>query len=199
MEHQLSEWLGHFGYLGIFLALVGGIVGLPIPDELLMTFVGYTIATGRMEYMPALLCALFGSISGMTVNYVLGRKLGLPFLLKFGPKFGIRRKKIRYTQRLFYKFGAFLLFIGYFIPGARHLTPYLAGMARLPFRRFALYAYSGGLFWVFTFITLGWKMGKKWTVFEYYMGHYKPYLLLLGSLLILLVFVYFKFLRRASP
>ncbi|CEH29066.1 alkaline phosphatase [Aneurinibacillus migulanus] len=198
MEQQLGEWLGHYGYIGIILALVGGIVGLPIPDEILMTFVGYNIFRGRMEYALALGCASFGSMAGVTVNYLLGRKLGLPFLRKFGPKFGINGKKIAYTRRLFRKFDAFLLFIGYFIPGARHLTPYLAGISKLRFYKFALYAYPGGLFWSFTFITLGWKLGERWSVFEHRMVEYKPYVLLFIACVILLIFLYVKFMRKPS-
>ena len=35
------EWVARYGYAGIFLALVLGIVGLPIPDETLLVFCGY--------------------------------------------------------------------------------------------------------------------------------------------------------------
>ncbi|MFT9847040.1 DedA family protein [Aneurinibacillus sp. REN35] len=198
MEQQLSELLGHYGYIGIVVAMIGGIVGLPIPDEILMMFVGYTVAKGSMKYGLAFSCACFGSMVGMTINYTLGRRLGLPFLRKFGPKFGITKRKIRYTQRLFRRFGAFLLVIGYFIPGARHLTPYLAGMSRLSFRKFALYAYPGGLFWVFIFITLGWKLGAKWTIVEYYLHHYKPHILTAALCLIVLIVVLIKVRRRAN-
>ena len=32
----VSAWVGQYGYFGIFSALVLGIVGVPIPDELLL-------------------------------------------------------------------------------------------------------------------------------------------------------------------
>ena len=35
MGHQLDYLLEHFGYIEIIIALIGGIIGLPIPDEVL--------------------------------------------------------------------------------------------------------------------------------------------------------------------
>ena len=51
--------------------------------------------------------------------------------------------------------GKWALIIGYFIPGVRHLTGYVAGGLRLPWRYFALFAYSGALLWVSLFIGAG--------------------------------------------
>lgn len=41
--HHLNHLIEHYGYIGIMIALVGGIIGLPIPDETLLTFVGYNV------------------------------------------------------------------------------------------------------------------------------------------------------------
>ncbi|PGM86850.1 alkaline phosphatase, partial [Bacillus thuringiensis] len=49
MEQQIGELLIQYGYFGILIALVGGIVGLPIPDEFLLTFVGYNVSKGTMS------------------------------------------------------------------------------------------------------------------------------------------------------
>ena len=40
MESVLS-WVSSYGYVAIFLSMVLGIVGLPIPDETLLVFSGY--------------------------------------------------------------------------------------------------------------------------------------------------------------
>jgi membrane protein DedA with SNARE-associated domain len=51
--------------------------------------------------------------------------------------------------------------IGYFIPGVRHFTGFSSGMATLPFHHFALFAYSGALLWVTSFLTIGYFFGHK--------------------------------------
>jgi membrane protein DedA with SNARE-associated domain len=43
MEQQVLAWLTQYGYLALFSLLVLGIVGLPVPDETLLTFTGYLI------------------------------------------------------------------------------------------------------------------------------------------------------------
>jgi len=162
MEQTLMEWLLEYGYIGIFLFLVFGIVGLPLPDEIMMTFVGYLSSVGRLNLYLAFASALTGSLCGITVSYFLGWRLGYPFLKKYGPKFFITRRRLRITQFLFRKYGNWVLFFGYFIPGVRHVTAYLAGISNLPWPRFGLYAYTGGLFWCFTFIGLGYQVGANW-------------------------------------
>ncbi|MCU5276561.1 DedA family protein [Bacillus cereus] len=172
MEQQLGELIIQYGYLGILIALVGGIVGLPIPDEFLLTFIGYNASKGTMSGVFVFLSGVSGAILGITLSYILGLKLGLPILNKYGSKIHINEKQIEKTHFLFEKYGPFLLIIGYFIPGVRHLTAYFAGMSNLTFWRFCLYAYSGAFIWVSTFIGIGWKLRDKWSFVEYSLHHY---------------------------
>ncbi|MBA4493199.1 DedA family protein [Paenactinomyces guangxiensis] len=167
MEQSLIDLLQEYGYLGIFLFLVLGIVGLPLPDEIMMTFIGYLTSIGQLNLALTYLSALAGSACGITISYMLGTKLGYPFLRKYGNKIFITRRRLRITQVLFRKYGNWLLFVGYFIPGVRHVTAYLAGISKLPYSRFSLFAYSGAMVWCATFIGLGHILGANWeTVFE---------------------------------
>ncbi|WP_413309771.1 DedA family protein [Bacillus sp. 1P10SD] len=193
MVQSLNHLIGHYGYFGIIIALIGGIVGLPIPDEVLLTFVGYNVFQEKMSYFPSLLCAFIGAFGGITLSYLLGIKLGLPFLQRFGPKFHITEERVNKTRKLFIKFGPFLLIIGYFIPGVRHVTAYLAGINNYSYKKFALFAYSGAMTWCFTFITLGKALGDNWVHVGAYLSRYSLYVLfvlLLGAIL------FFTFRRK---
>ncbi|MFJ5716118.1 DedA family protein [Neobacillus sp. NPDC093127] len=192
MQH-LNHLIEHYGYFGIIIALVGGIIGLPIPDEVLLTYVGYNVFEGKMSYLPSLLSAFAGACGGISLSYFLGVKLGLPFLIKFGPKLHITEEKVSRTRKLFLKFGPFLLFVGYFIPGVRHITAYLAGINGYSYRRFALYAYSGAVTWCFSFITLGKVLGKNWVLVGTYLSKYSIYFIL-GFLLS--CFIFYTFWRK---
>lgn len=79
MEHHLNWFIIHFGYAGIFLALALGIVGLPIPDEILLTYIGYNVFQGSLHFLLSLLSACAGASISITVSYFIGNKLGLPF------------------------------------------------------------------------------------------------------------------------
>ncbi|SFS81601.1 membrane protein DedA, SNARE-associated domain [Marininema halotolerans] len=158
----MLELLSQYGYWGIFFFLVLGIVGLPLPDEIMMTFIGYLASTGQLELVLTFVSALAGSICGITISYLLGGRLGYPFLRRYGNKMFINRRRLRMTQFLFRKYGNWVLFFGYFIPGVRHITAYVAGISHMPWTRFAAYAYAGGLFWCSTFIGLGYLVGANW-------------------------------------
>ncbi|MEH6976099.1 DedA family protein, partial [Bacillus pseudomycoides] len=96
---------------------------------------------------------------GMTIQYFLGNKLGMPFVQKYGKYVFLTQRKIDLTRMWFDKYGYFLIFIGFFIPGVRHFTGYFAGIINLPFRRFAITIYSGALFWVSFFLIGGYWLG----------------------------------------
>lgn len=40
MAHHVQSLIEHYGYFGIIVILIGGIVGLPLPDEVFLTYVG---------------------------------------------------------------------------------------------------------------------------------------------------------------
>ncbi|MGF9964631.1 MULTISPECIES: DedA family protein [Bacillus] len=192
MEQNIGELIAHYGYYGIIIALAGGIVGLPIPDEFLLTFVGYNISRGYMSGTEAFISSMTGAILGITLSYMLGLKLGLPVLKKYGSKVGIKEAQIERTHILFGKYGLFLLMIGYFLPGVRQLTAYFAGMSNLKWGKFCLYAYSGALIWVSVFIGLGWKLGEKWRDVEYNLHRYGFWISIISIVIALLVYTYVK-------
>lgn len=192
MEHHLNWFIIHFGYAGIFLALALGIVGLPIPDEILLTYIGYNVFQGSLHFLLSLLSACAGASTGITVSYFIGNKLGLPFLRKVGPKLHITDKRIERTNGLFQTFGPYLLLVGYFIPGVRHLTAYMAGMSGMEFRRFAPFAYCGAFIWSTTFLLLGFGLGEKWYLVKAYIHRYGLYVFSLLALIVITVLVISK-------
>lgn len=156
-------WISNYGYYGITVLLALGIVGLPIPDETLLTFAGYLIFRGRLQALPTLAAALAGSISGITISYVLGRTTGYPLLHKYGRYVRVTQKELDRVHDFYHRVGGLSLTFGYYIAGVRHLTAYVAGASKLEYRVFAAFAYSGALVWASTFIFLGYTLGERWT------------------------------------
>ena len=172
MEQHVLTWISQYGYLAIFLLLVMGIVGLPVPDETLLTFTGYLVFKGRMSLPLAYAAALAGSLCGITISYALGRTFGIKLIHRYGRYVRITAARINKAHAWFARVGHWGLTFGYFVPGVRHLTAYAAGMSAVEGPQFALFAYSGGCLWVATFLALGYFLGERWQVVERDIEHY---------------------------
>jgi membrane protein DedA with SNARE-associated domain len=162
VEQQVLAWIAQYGYLAIFFLLVFGVIGLPIPDETLLTFSGYLIYKGNFSAPPAFAAALAGSATGITISYVLGRSFGLALLHRYGKYLHLTPERLNRAHAWFERIGHWALTLGYFIPGVRHLTAYAAGMAEVRPHQFAIFAYTGSILWVSTFLSLGYFLGERW-------------------------------------
>src|SRR5215472_8578513 len=180
MEHQIEAWISQYGYFAIFALLVLGIVGLPVPDETLLTLTGYLVFRGQLRLPFAFLAALFGSASGITISYVLGRTFGLKLIHRYGKYFRIKQEHVDKAHAWFEKRGHWSLTFGYFIPGVRHFTAYAAGMSDLEPPPFMLFAYSGAALWASTFIGLGYFLGERWEAVERHIRSYMLWLTIAG-------------------
>ncbi len=172
MEQQVLAWITQYGYLAIFLLLVFGIVGLPVPDETLLTFSGYLIYRGNLSAPLAFATALAGSMSGITISYSLGRSFGHALLVRYGRYLHLTPERIERAHGWFSRIGHWALTFGYFVPGVRHLTAYAAGMSEVEPRQFALFAYSGSVLWVLSFLSLGYFLGERWQDVQRHVDQY---------------------------
>src|SRR5215475_5695739 len=172
MEQQLLSWISQYGYFAIFALLVLGIVGLPVPDETLLTLTGILVFRGQLRAHFAFLAALCGSASGITISYILGRTFGLKLIHRYGKYLHIHEDHLQKAHAFFDRAGHWGLTFGYFVPGVRHFTAYAAGMSNMDYRHFALFAYAGSILWVSTFLSLGYFLGDRWKAVEENIHHY---------------------------
>src|SRR5436190_21366756 len=110
-DHVVSLWIIRYSYPAIFCLLVGGIIGIPIPDQLVLLISGYCVLTHVLSLTPTLMAAILGSVCGITVSYSIGRGLGAYLsTTRFG------KKRLEDGQRLLDRFGHWALILGFFIP-----------------------------------------------------------------------------------
>jgi membrane protein DedA with SNARE-associated domain len=171
MEQHFLEWLVHYGAAALFAAQVLGIFGLPIPDEFLLTLAGALVKKGDLSLVLVVLAAIGGSGSGITLSYVLGRTMGVIGLRRV---LHVHQESLKRAERLFERFGGWLLGFGYFIPGVRHFTAILAGSTQLDFKSFAKFAYPGAILWSIVFLCLGYYAGDEWRPMLYELRTWLP-------------------------
>ncbi|MGR6342056.1 VTT domain-containing protein [Priestia megaterium] len=186
----ITSYINQYGYIVLFLALMLELLALPLPGELLMGYAGVLAFQGHLSWIGCILAAGMGSVIGMTIAYGVGYKLGTPFFNKYGKTFHMGPERIERMSKWFSRHGNKLLIIAYFLPVIRHITGYFSGMTRLPFRTYALYAYSGSFLWVTTFITLGKLLGPQWDQFHNSIKKYFIIGMIVAVILFVAIYIY---------
>jgi membrane protein DedA with SNARE-associated domain len=156
---QLTLWLIQYGSFILFIMLSLGILALPIPEETLMVIAGVLMHKSKLNIPLTILFSYAGTITGITMSYFLGRTAGSFLVKKYGKWIGITEQKLAKAHHWFTRLGKWLLCVGYFIPGIRHLTGFSAGTTYMQFSQFALFAYTGAILWVSIFLSLGYFLG----------------------------------------
>ncbi|MED1507412.1 MULTISPECIES: DedA family protein [Bacillus] len=157
----IHELFQQYGYYVVLVGLLLEYIALPFPGEPTLAYAGFLSHQGDLSLPILIILSFIGTSLGMTFQYFLGNKLGMPFIQKYGKYVFLTERKINLTKMWFETYGYFLIFIAFFIPGVRHFTGYFAGIINLPFRRFAMTIYSGALFWVSFFLIGGYWLGEN--------------------------------------
>ncbi len=155
---SLGNGLGPWSY-----ALVGGLafletsafVGLVAPGELAVVLGGVLAGRGQME-----LSVLFGvvwaaAVAGDGCGFVLGRRLGRPFLTRHGARVGATPERLEQVERFFARHGAKAIVVGRFVGVVRAMGPFTAGASGMRPGRFVAADVVGAGLWAGTFTGLG--------------------------------------------
>jgi membrane protein DedA with SNARE-associated domain len=165
MEQLVASWLTHYGAPALFVLLMLGIFGVPVPDETLLVFAGLLVSRGQLRPVPVAVAAVSGAVVGITVSFVLGRCAGLTLLARYGAAVHVSAAMIARIEQWFGRVGKWLLTVGYFLPGVRHVTALVAGASGLSTWTFAAFAYAGALVWISCFLLIGYTVGDEWQRF----------------------------------
>src|SRR3989442_6593257 len=73
---DINQLITDWGYAGIFLVVILGNIGLPVPEETVLAAAGYLAWSGRLQLLPVLIVALVSAVAGDSFGYWLGSRDG---------------------------------------------------------------------------------------------------------------------------
>jgi undecaprenyl-diphosphatase len=170
---KLIASLGTWGYAVLFLGAAlesAAFIGLFVPGESLVLIAGFFANRHVLALHVAIPVIVAGAIIGDNIGYELGRRLGRPWLIKHGRRFGLRHTRLEKAEAFFKRHGGKAVFLGRFIGFARALVPFLAGSSRMPYRQFLPYNAAGAVIWGVGFTLLGYALGASWQIAEKWIG-----------------------------
>jgi membrane protein DedA with SNARE-associated domain len=144
----IADLIAHYGYLAIFVIITLESAGLPLPGEtVLLTSAAYAGSTGNINIAVVVAIAATAAILGDNAGYWVGRRWGLPLLLRKGHLIGLDHGRLKLGQYLFRRHGGKIVFFGRFTAMLRAYAAVLAGVNKLDARRFFAFNALGGVAW----------------------------------------------------
>lgn len=191
----LGPWLYVALFLSIFLE-TGLVVTLFLPADSLLFAVGAMSAREgspiRLEQVTLLLWA--AAVLGYTANYAAGTWAG-PKVFSREDTGLLNKKHLVRAIRFYDKYGGKTIILARFVPVVRTFAPFVAGIGRMSYPRFALYNVVGGGLWIFSLLLAGHLFGERAGAQQHF--HYFIWVVIVLSVL-LTAFEYLKEHRKAG-
>lgn len=181
--------------MGIFLLMTLESACMPIPSEIVMPFSGFAVQRGDLNFVMVGLAGSIGCLAGSVLSYVVGYYGGRPLLEKYGRYVLITKDKIALADRWFKKYGGKTVFIARLLPIIRTFISLPAGVARMDFKKFAIYSFVGSLPWCYVLAYAGIILGENWEALEGY-WIYLDILTVLGIIAFGAYAVYEMFIKK---
>jgi membrane-associated protein len=163
---DVSDTLGAWTYVlvgGLAFLETGAFVGLVIPGETAVVLGGVVAASGDVQLAAVLLVVWLAAAAGDFVSYLLGRRLGRPFLVRRGPSLGVSAERLTRVEGFFGRHGPKAILIGRFVGIVRAVAPFLVGASRLRVRAFLPWSLLGTAAWAATFTLVGYIFHRSFS------------------------------------
>ena len=170
---DLAKALGKWTYalVGVMaFAETGAFIGFVAPGEFTVILGGVIAGQGTINIFVLMAIVWACTLTGDTVSFFLGRRLGRGFLEKHGPKFRLTPERLAAVEQHFQKRGGSTVLVGRFIGFVRPIAPFLAGASKLPYRRFIPYSIVGTGLWGPGFCLLGYVFWQSFDQVTKYAG-----------------------------
>jgi membrane-associated protein len=160
--HTVIQTYGVWTYLLLFLIIFceTGLVITPIlPGDSLLFAAGTFAASGALDlgWLLGLLSA--AAILGDAVNYTIGHFMGPKVFTQTDGRF-LKKEYLDRTHQFYEKYGGKTIIIARFVPIVRTFAPFVAGVGRMTYARFASYNILGGLLWITVCTVAGYLFGN---------------------------------------
>jgi len=167
LTHSILDFLRNavvqYGYWAVGAALLAENAGIPVPGEtilLLACFLTYSEQNLRLPWI--ILVGTIAATLGDNLGFAAGYYGGRPLLARYQTFFKIQNRTLERGEDLFARYGAVTVFFARFVFGLRIIAGPLAGVLRMPWRKFMVFNFLGAALWVSVIAGAGYLFGQHW-------------------------------------
>jgi len=135
---DLDQLIGHWGYPAIFLIVLAGTAGLPVPEESVLAAGGYLAWRGVLRLPLVIALGVVSAAAGDNLGYWIGRRYGRGVIERYGRHVFITAERLDHAQRFVARHGPSAVFVARFLPGLRAWVGPIAGMVGMRYLPFCI-------------------------------------------------------------
>jgi membrane protein DedA with SNARE-associated domain len=159
----LREFFTTHGYWALALTLLLENAGIPLPGETMLLFASFlAFQQDELSLGLIIVIATAACTVGDNLGYWIGNRGGRPLLHRYQRVFRVADERIARGEKMFERYGPVTVFFARFVFGMRVLAGPLAGVLRMPWRRFVLFNFLGAVSWVTVISCAGYFFGQHW-------------------------------------
>jgi membrane-associated protein len=165
MTHSILDFLRnavvHYGYWAVGAALLIENAGIPVPGETILLLASFLAFSQHELQLPWII--VVGTIAatlGDNIGFALGYYGGRPVLERYRTAFRIQGATLARGEELFARYGTVTIFFARFVFGMRIIAGPLAGVLRMPWRKFTVFNFLGAAVWVTVISGAGYLFGQ---------------------------------------
>ncbi len=158
---SLTDWLATWGYLGVFVCVFIGNLGIPVPEETVMLIAGFLAGRSIFQLKVVYAVVILSAVVGDCCGFLIGRTGGQRVLEWLARNFTSIRRRYDRLQVFFHTHGSKAVFMARFITGVRFMAGPMAGAAGMPFMRFLGWNVLGAIIWCTLVVTVGYLLGDE--------------------------------------
>ena len=151
----------HFPYLGLFLLLLLGGVGLPFPEDATLILCGFLISTQVVRPIPALITVYIGLLIADLTLHFIGKKYGRQVVTHRRFHKLISPERLSFLEEKFNRRGILIILLGRHVAGLRAQIFLVSGIMRMPALKFLVTDAVSSLFTMALMIGAGYWGGNS--------------------------------------
>jgi len=191
---DLTLLIEHFPYIGLFLLLILGGVGLPFPEDATLILCGFLLSHGYVHPVPAVTAVYAGLMASDFFLYYVGRKYGRRVVTHKRFHGILSPERLRMYEDKFNKRGSLVILFGRHLIGLRAQLFIAAGVVRMPPLKFLAADALTSIITMTVMIGAGYMGGNSLHVLNKDISRIKHIMIVLLILLLIgyLLYRYFK-------
>src|SRR5580704_4553458 len=183
--------LPHYGFAIIFVVVFLSNLGIPLAGKAILLAGGFVLGQNGDSLWPPMAAGTAGCVLGGLCTFWIGRQLDDQSLEKVR-WLRLTPARLKRPRQFFKRHGPKAVLIARITPFFPAFAPsLLAGVAKMPWRKFLFYDFIGSVACGVGYILIGYFFGQKWKTLEEWLGPV-PLYSILGAIALAAVAVFFR-------